>query len=328
MRQVLRWAVIGAGAISDKVVPDLQSIDEASIEVVFARRPDALDTFARTHGIARTCTSYDEVLRDPAVDIVYLATPFATHHDMAKAALRAGKHVLVEKPMGMTAGEVADLFRIASSEDLFLMEAMWTKFLPGFDLLAAELRAGVIGEVRSLRAGFGYPFPSGGSKWDPQRSGGALLDQGIYPVSLAHSLFGEPDRVYAGGVVTADGVDVTVHMTLAYPGGRFAQSAVSIAEYIDLGGSVSGTTGWIDLGTPFWATVAFAHKVLTPTGVETSTPRESRFEGNGYAPMMRAVTQTVLAGGRDHPRHTADETMAVFRTLDRLRASLTEGAYK
>ena len=158
--------------------------------------------FAAELGIAASTDDYEAVLADPTIDAVYIATPFATHHDLAARALRAGKHALVEKPIALDASQAADLFRIAREEGRFLAEAMWMKWNPAFRRLHQELAAGRIGEARSLRAHFALPFPPGnGSRLDPARSGSTLLDQGIYPVTLAHSVFGMPESVHARGVV-------------------------------------------------------------------------------------------------------------------------------
>jgi predicted dehydrogenase len=320
----LRWAAVGTGTISRSVVPDLMSCAGAEVTVVHSRDADKAARFGQEHGIARSTGDLEAVLADDTVDAVYLATPFATHHEMTRAALLAGKHVLVEKPLAMTAAEAADLFAVAAAQGRFLMEAMWMKFNPAFRRLHREIADGTIGEPRNLRAGFAIPFPDdGGSRWDPARSGGALLDQGIYPVTLAHSIFGAPRSVVAAGTVRPDGLDLDQHVTLEYSEGRFAQLMVSMTEFGDCSAAVGGPRGWLTLTPPFWATTdveihagSFRAIFRTPQLVEHQR------EGNGYVPMLREVISAIRDGAMEHPVHPADATVEVFTTLDRIRAQL------
>lgn len=320
----MRWAAVGTGTISRSVVPDMGLCDGVEVAVVQSRDADKAARFADEFGIPASTGSYDDVLADPSIDAVYIATPFAVHHRMTRQALMAGKHVLVEKPMGMNAAEVEDLFALAGHQGVFCMEAMWMKFSPIFRRLQEELAQGRIGEVRNVRATFGVPFPDeGGSKWDPARSGGALLDQGIYPVTLAHSVLGPPASVHAGGVVREDGLDVAEHFTFEYDGGRFMQGASSLAEFGELTASVAGTRGWITLDVPFWAATRMR---IHAGGMQEifRTPQEVEipWEGHGYVPMIRAVAQAIDAGQLQHPIHNADDTVAVFRTIDEIFAQI------
>jgi predicted dehydrogenase len=172
-----RWAAIGTGTISRSVVPDLQRCDGAEVAVVESRDAAKAAQFAQEFGIPQSTNDFDEVQADDAIDAIYLATPFATHHAMARSALAAGKHVLVEKPMAMNSAEVADLFEAAREHGRFVMEAMWMKFSPVFRRLHGEIDKGTIGSPRNVRATFSIPFPGedNSSKWDITRSGGALL---------------------------------------------------------------------------------------------------------------------------------------------------------
>lgn len=320
-----RWAAIGTGTISRSVVPDLQGCEGAEVVIVQSRDAEKAGRFAHEFGIPASTGDYDAVLGDPSVDAIYLATPFATHHAMTRAALLAGKHVLVEKPMTMNAAEASDLFALAAARELFLMEAMWMKFSPVFIRLHDEIQRGTIGSPRNLRATFSIPFPSEGnnSKWDLARSGGALLDQGIYPVTLAHTIFGEPTGIHAAGVVREDGLDVAEHFTLEYPDGRYAQCASSMAEFAELTASVGGPKGWLTLTPPFWATTDLQiHAGGTRQIFRIPDLVEYPREGSGYIPMLRAVIGAIAKGMTEHPTHTAAETLAVFRTMDEIFAQI------
>lgn len=323
----LQWGIVGTGPISDSVVADLSTCSGAVIRGVHSRNAGKASAFAEKVGGAFSTDNYEELLADGGIDVVYIATPFASHYPLTRQALLAGKHVLVEKPMAMTAAEVAELFQLAGQRNLFLMEGMWMKFNPAFVRLKEEIAAGRIGEPRSVRAMFGMPFPQDdGSRWDVKRSGSTLLDQGIYPVTLAHSIFGEPESIYAAGTVRSDGLDLAEHFTLEYSDGRFAHGAASTQEFADTSGSVSGTKGWIVLPGPFWASTNLRiHADAWQTIVHNPEPVDLLREGNGYVPMLRAVSEAITAGLTEHPVHTAADTLAVFRTLDWIRSAVETG---
>lgn len=313
----LRWAIAGAGTISRSIVPDLQLIPGNRVDIVFSRDEAKAACFAEEFGLPRWTDDFAAMISDPGVDVLYLATPFATHAVMAREALLAGKHVVVEKPMALNAAEVEALFALARSLGLFLMEAMWMKFNPAFRHLFDLLDSGLIGKPSSLRAGFGFPLiADGGSRWDVDRSGGTLLDQGIYPVTLAHAIFGEPTSIHAGGRLREDGLDFAEHFTLDFEAGQFAQCASSMTEFVDPSASVSGTLGWITLPGMFWTSTTLQVHAGSWAKMFAPEPMEHEREGNGYVPMLRAAGEAIRSGASEHPIHTASETIAVFRTLD------------
>jgi len=318
-----RWAVIGTGTISHHVIEDLNR-EGAPISVIFSRDGKKARRFAEQYGVTRATDDYASVLADPEVDLVYIATPFTTHTALARAAIRAGKHVLIEKPMAMNAAEAAALFAEAATAGVFLMEAMWTKFTPGFNALKSRLTSGTLGEPRSLRASFGFPMPRNTSKWELTGSPGALLDQGIYPVTLAHVLFGEPVAIHAAGTVREDGLDVSEHFTLEHTHGRFTHGAASMAEFLDPTATIAGTRGWIRITGMFWTMgemeihAGEQHTIFVQPEVMTLPP-----DGNGYGPMLSAVSDAIRQGLTQHPIHSAEDTVAVFRTLDSIRTELT-----
>ncbi len=322
-----RWAAIGTGTISRSVVPDFAECPGADVVIVHSRDAAKAEAFAGEFGIPDFTDDFEAILEDERIDAIYLGTPFAAHFAMAQRALEAGKHVLVEKPMAMNADEVAELFEIAAGKQQFLMEAMWMKFNPAFQRLMTDLAGGLIGEPRSLRASFGIPFPDdGGSKWDVTRSGGALLDQGIYPVALAHAIFGPPDSLHAVGTLRNDGLDVAEHFTLEYSGARFAQAAASMAEFADPSATVSGTRGWISIPAPFWYSTDLEVHAGSAEAMFVSPERvHYEREGNGYVPMLREVIGAISAGAREHRIHPADDTVEIFRILDEVRREVVDG---
>jgi predicted dehydrogenase len=323
----LRWAIAGAGTISRSIVPDLQLIPGNQVDIVFSRDRANAARFAKEFGLARWTDDFASLIRDPGVDILYLATPFATHAAMAREALLAGKHVVVEKPMALNAVEVEELFELAESQGLFLMEAMWMKFNAAFRHLFDLLDSGLIGRPSSLRAGFGFPLiADGGSRWDVARSGGTLLDQGIYPVTLAHAIFGEPTGIHASGRLREDGLDFAEHFTLDFEEGQFAQCASSMTEFVDPSASISGTKGWITLPGMFWTSTTLLVHAGSWAKMFAPEPLEHDREGNGYVSMLRAAGEAIRSGATQHPIHPASETVAVFRTLDTISRQAKESA--
>lgn len=316
---LVRWGIVGTGSISEHMTADLQMVHNAEVVAVTSRDADRAREFGDKFGIAARYSSLTDML-DSDIDAVYIGTPHITHFDIAAAAIDAGRHVLCEKPIGMSATEVRELGDRAARRGVFIMEAMWMKFNPLFVQLVDLVAAGRIGEVHSGRGGFGIPFPQdGSSRWKP--GGSALLDQGIYPVTLAHMFLGQPDEVTARGVVRSDGVDLSEHFTLDYADGRYFQGAVSMTRWLDLSAAISGSQGWITIDGPFWAATSLTIHSYDHTG-ETRVPVAVDREGHGYVPMLRAVTESIGRGEHEHPLHTMDAAARVFDTLGEIRDRL------
>ncbi|MEV7692208.1 Gfo/Idh/MocA family oxidoreductase [Microbacterium sp. NPDC089189] len=319
---VVRWGVLGTGRITETFIPDIQAAAPGSVTAVWGRRDEAARAVAERHGIPAWTTDLPELLARDDVDAVYIATPPATHRDLALAALDAGKHVLVEKPMAMSAADVELVFARAAAVDRFVMEGMWMKFNPLHRDVMERIGAGLIGEPGYVRAGFGMSFPAGGSRWDATLGASTVLDQGIYPVTLACWALGPVAAVSASGEVR-EGVDVAAQITLRHDGGGASQLACSIVSFVDPSASVSGAAGWIEIPAMFWATDearlhAGSQRALFHEPDAVSHPRE----GHGYVPMVRAVNEAIRAGRRQHPWHDAEATLAVARVLDDIRAQI------
>lgn len=315
----LRWGIVGTGHISQEMAADFARVAEAEVVAVSSRRESSAAAFADEFGIEHRFSDFRRML-DAEVDAVYIGTPHATHFELAKQALLSGRHVLCEKPISTNAREVRELAEIGRASGAFLMEAMWMKFNPLHQRLLELVREGAIGEVRSVRASFGAPFPEdGSSRWSAELQGSTLLDQGIYPITLAHMLLGEPSHISAAGVMRDDGVDLSEHFTLDYPHGRFAQGAASMVDFLDMAASVAGKTGWITIDAGFWYASSMAVHTMTPNGAVDSRVIETERDGFGYTPMLREVTRAIQRGWREHPLHTMDAAAAVFDSMDEIR---------
>lgn len=320
---VLGWGVIGTGQISHTVAADMTEDAGCRRVAVASRDQDRADQFAAEHGFARGYGSAGDLLADPAIDVVYIATPHGTHREIALDAIRHGKHILIEKPAALNRGEVEAIRKAAAAAGIFAMEGMWMKFSPLFQSLLADIRGGAIGEVRSVAAGFGFPFPAGGSRWSAELGGSTLLDQGIYPISLATTLLGTPTDISARGQVTEDGVDLAEHITLEFDGGGYAQLAVSMIDFVDTSAVINGTAGWISIPRPFFAGSSYTvHAGATAEELFAGRHVEVALEGNGYVPMIRHVNQMIAQGKRESDVHPWSDCVSVFEVMDTARQQL------
>lgn len=320
-RRPLRWSIAGTGVVSRQIAHDLRLVEGASIVAVASRSIENAVSFGADFDIPNRFDDYSAMLESD-IDVVYLCTPHVTHFDLARRALLHRKHVLCEKPLGLDAREVRELAELARAKGLFLMEAMWMKFNPLMGLVGDIVSSGEIGQVRAVQASFGAPFPrDGSSRWQP--GGSALLDQGIYPVTLSHMLLGAPESVHATGTVRADGNDLSEHFTLEYGDGRFSHGASSMVEYLGTSAAISGDRGWIDIDPGFWFASSLTVLSYGPEGPRARRCTVDR-EGFGYTPMLRAVTEAVASGQLEHPAHTLEDTISVFETLDAIRRGAFE----
>ncbi|HLK43390.1 MAG TPA: Gfo/Idh/MocA family oxidoreductase, partial [Thermoleophilia bacterium] len=264
-----------------------------------------------------------QLLADDEVDVVYVATPHSRHAPDVIAALEAGKHVLCEKPMALTATQARTMVDAARAHDRFLMEAMWTRFLPHIAVIRDWLARGTLGELVTVTADHGQWFaPDPGFRlFAPELGGGALLDLGVYPVSFASMLLGEPDRIEALALPAVTGVDAQTSLLLGHPGGAHALITTALDAESANAASITGTKGRIDVPRVWDRT---SPVVVTrygadgmPDGAETF---EFTHEGNGLRHQAAEVARCVRAGLAQSPVIPLDETLAVMRTMDVARA--------
>lgn len=213
MRKV-NWGILGCGIIAGKFAEALQKTEGASLKAAGAREYNRAETFAKRWGFEKAYGNYYELAKDKEIDIIYVATPHSYHYAHAKLCLESGKHVLCEKPFTINAGQLKRLVKIARDRNLFLMEALWSRFLPGIIEVKSLIDSGTIGEVITLEADFGINFPHDPQHriYNPYLGGGALLDIGIYPLFLALYLFGNADILKAYSVLDQNNIDLTTSL--------------------------------------------------------------------------------------------------------------------
>ncbi|OKI35793.1 oxidoreductase [Streptomyces sp. TSRI0281] len=312
--------MLATGGIAASFTADVRSMPDAEVVAVASRTDASAKAFAERFGIERAYGSWAELVADDGVDIVYVATPHSAHREAAGLALEAGKHVLCEKAFTLDTPQAEELVALARERGLFLMEAMWTYCNPVIRRMTELVRDGAIGEIRTVQADFGFAgdFGPGHRLRDPALGGGALLDLGVYPVSFAQLLLGEPDRVQADALLSPEGVDLNTGMLLGWDSGATALLACSIVGHHPTAATVIGTAGRIDFPDSFFYPSRF---VLRRAGAEpeeiTTGPGPQGLTGLQYeaAEVMRAVR----AGETESPLVPLDGSLAVMRTLDAVR---------
>ncbi len=358
VQSTVRWGILGTGWIANKFVEDLKTISGASVEAVGSRTIESAQMFAAQANIPLAYGSYEELVRDPNIDVIYVATPHTRHKQDCILCLEAGKAVLCEKPFAMNALEAREVMEVARSRQLFCMEAMWTRFLP----LALEVRdiinRGEIGEICSLTADFGYPteFDPNNRFFSLERGGGALLDRGVYLVSLAFFLLGAPNHTSGYAQIGRTGVDEQSVITLGYEQGAVAILSASLKSYGSNTATIIGTRGKICIADPFYKAekISVTHfsdqpivlssnvksesngikekikdslkknavfkrlKSLKPSSV---TQKTSFIQGNGYAYQAMEVVDCLTSGKIESSIMPLDETCKILETMDKLRQS-------
>ena len=253
----IRWGIASTGRIAASMCEALATLPDAEIVAVGSRTVDAAETFAERFSIPRAHGSYEALWADDAIDVVYIASPHSHHAPMTIAALEAGRHVLCEKAFAYNADEARRMVDTARREGRFLMEAMWSWFMPAWHDLRDRIADGAIGDVVLVDADFGIRVddPDGRHR-RPDLAGGALLDLGIYPLALARFLLGEPTDlerdVAAVGRLTDQGVDATVGGSVRFPGGAVATFSATIDAFSGRSARIVGTEGSIAVDAPFW----------------------------------------------------------------------------
>lgn len=318
-QEPVRWGILSTGKIAARFTEDLAGMPDAEVAAVGSRTTASAERFAAAHGIGRAHGSWAELAADPDVDVVYVAPTQNAHRDAVRLCLEAGKAVLCEKPFTVSEAEARPLVELARERELFLMEAMWTYCNPLVRRMTELIADGAIGEVRAVHADFGLagPFPPGHRLLDPALGGGALLDLGVYPVSLAHLVLGEPAEVAAWARLRG-GVDENTGMLLGYDSGAVAALTCSLVADTPQRGAVTGTTGRIEFPRGFYFPESFTLHRAGREPEEFTGPRPGRTFVHQAAEVMRALR----AGERESPLVPLEGTLAVLRTMDAVRARI------
>lgn len=319
MTEPIRWGILGAGWIAAIVSADIAASDGNVLAAVGARDGARAAEFADLYGVTRSYGSYRELVEDPDLDVIYIATTHAQHHEHALLALEAGKPVLVEKAFTLNAREAREVVAVARSRQLFCMEAMWMRFNPLVVQAQHLVSSGRIGELVNVRADYSkrFTFDPAHRLFDMSAGGGALLDLGVYPLTFAWLFLGRPDSVQAAGVLSPTGSDATASVQWSYDSGRVAQIHTSAVRESPFGALVVGTEGWLRLDTPLHLPDTMT--IHTRDGEQVVT---GEMPGNGYGLEVAEVERCLRAGELESPVVPLDETVAILETLDEVRRQI------
>jgi len=318
MSEPLRWGLIGTGGIAATFAADLELTDAGVVVAVGSRRIDSADRFGDRFGVPNRHASYEELVVDPDVDVVYVATPHPSHHANAQLALRAGKPVLVEKAFTMNAEEARDLVATARAEGLFLMEAMWTRFLPHIAQIRGLLDDGVLGEIVTVTADHGQWFAKDPAfrLFAPELGGGALLDLGVYPVSFASMVLGAPERIVSVVSPAFTGVDGQTSMVFGYATGAQAVLTCTLSAKSPTRAAIVGTEARIEIDGDFYAPSSFT--LISRSGEQSRF--EQPHEGRGLRHEADEVARCLREGLLESPLMPLDETISIMATMDAVLA--------
>lgn len=321
MSTSLRWGILGTGGIARMQVKDLLA-DGFTVTAVGSRSQDGADSFAAAHGIPTAHGSYEALVADPNVDVIYVATPHPMHAENAELAINAGKHVLLEKPFTLNAAEAKRIAALAAEKNVVLLEAMWTRWLPTMVRLREVIAAGTIGQVRTVIADHNQFLPKNPEHRinNPALGGGALLDLGIYPVSFAWDMLGAPTSVHAIASKTATGVDRQTAITLGYADGQQAVLHTALDTAGPNTASVLGTDGWIRLDSVFYNPTSFTVFDSKQNVVENYVPEPSETRGMQY--QAREIERIVASGSLVGDILSLDESVGIMGTLDEVRRQI------
>ncbi|MBT2500907.1 Gfo/Idh/MocA family oxidoreductase [Agromyces sp. ISL-38] len=321
MTERLRWGILATGGIARAFTSDLK-VNGFTVQAVGSRSSEAAEAFAAEFEIRNAHASYEALVADPEVDVIYVSTPHPLHAANAMLALEAGKHVLVEKPFAVNAREAQAIADLAAAKGLLALEAMWTRYLPHMARIREIIAEGTLGEVRTLIADHTQKLSD-----DPahrinalELGGGALLDLGIYPISFTWDLFGAPLTIQSTATFKSTGADAQIATIFGYEGGRVATTLSASDSSGPNTAVVLGTEARIEIDRVWYTPASF--RVVAPDGTVLEEFRPIDVTGRGMHCQAEAVERLVAAGNFRGDVLPIDETVAILGTLDAIREQI------
>jgi len=330
--QKVRWGILSTGYIANLFAEGLTAVEDAEIKAVGSRNQSTAEAFGARWGAPNRHGSYQALAQDPEVDVIYIGTPHPFHFEHTLLCLEAGKHVLVEKPFAINARQARQMIEVARAKGLFLMEAMWTRFLPAMVQVREWLASGAIGEVELVRANLSFmaEFDPRSRLFAPELAGGALLDVGIYPISFASMILGTPKTISSTACLGQTGTDDRSAYMLGYEGGKTALLSSAVRLSVPVQAEIIGTEGYIKIHEPWINPRVVTLATPAAPGVQSRLIFEGNVfdtrtvhlptQGNGYNYEAIEVGECLRAGQRESQTMPLDESLAIMETLDAIRA--------
>jgi predicted dehydrogenase len=311
-----RWGIAATGGVARRFATALAETDDAVAVAVASRTAERAEEFGAAFAIPNRHASYESLAEDPDVEIVYVASPHTRHEADTRLFLEGGKHVLCEKPFALNEDQGRRMVETARSRGLFLMEAIWSRFLPAYRLLGELLAEEAIGEVMGVDGDFGLRFPRDPAHrlFDLALGGGALLDLGIYPLQLASLVLGPPSDVHAVALIGVTGADEHVAAVLSHSDGALATVRAATQLNLACTARISGTKGFIEL--PAFMHCPNSLAVTTPAGVQH---HDAPIVGEGLRYQVTEVHRCLREGELESTAMPLAETLSLAATMDRIR---------
>jgi len=317
---LFRWGILGPGRIAHRFAQALEAVEGARLVAVASRSSERGRDFAQRYGAPSAYDSNEALAADPDVDAIYIATPHRFHHAQARRCLEAGKPVLCEKPFTVNATQAADLIRLAQARGLFLMEALWSRYLPVYRQVREWLDAREIGEIRLVSSTFCFrperdPFDR---KFSHELAGGALLDLGVYNVSTSQwAIRNDPSAIVALAQMGDTGVDELTTVALAYPGDVVSQFTCSFLLNAANTFTIYGTDGFVRIDADFWSSTRARLSVHGKESVATLP-----FRRNGFEYEIEEAMSCIRRGKAESEDMPLASTLANMKTMDQIREQI------
>ncbi len=312
--KIYRWGILGAGRIADKFCEALNFTEGSEVFAVASRDTNNAETFAQKHNAKKYYTNYNDLINDADVDVIYIATPHAFHYQQTLLCLQHNKRVLCEKPLSINYQQSAEMVAFATTQQIFLMEGMWTRFMPFTEKILMLIANDVIGTPQYIHADFGFaaPFEPTGRMYNKALGGGSVLDIGVYPIFLATLILGEPSAIKAFVTPTKTGVDETANMLLQYANGATAHLLSSIGFNTAIEAEIIGTKGRIKIEAPWFKATDFS-VILNDGNIEKfSIPHQS----NGFEHEIKEVMHCLDSGLLQSAKMTHGLTLQISKIMD------------
>jgi predicted dehydrogenase len=322
----VRWAMVGTGLMADLILRDFPLSEKTTLSALVSRDTARAEAKLAEVGITARALTFEQAIADPEIDLIYIASPHSEHFWMAKAALDAGKHILVEKSFMNDASEAEAIYSLARQKGLFSMEAMWTKFMPLHNDLIEIVRSGRIGQLRLIEANFGFlrTFDESHRLFNKELGGGSTLDQGVYTTTLNRWFADSPIKQQTtSGYNYPNGVDALAMTSFEFENGVVGRGNSSLGTALGLAARLVGDLGIIEIQEAFWNSTDAVIKTYQPNSDVAHIEQITRpRKGAGYVHMIEAVSNSVLAGDLENSQHTHSFSLEVMRSLDKTRADL------
>ncbi len=311
-------AILGAGSIAGVMATTLQPLKDVTCYAVAARDRDRAQVFADKYGFMKAYGSYKDMLEDPDVELVYIATPHSHHYEHIRMCLSHGKHVLCEKAFTANAKQAEEVMRLAESKGLLLTEAIWTRYMPMVEKIREVVNSGIIGRPTTLAANLGYPLEHVERMVKPSLCGGALLDLGVYVLNFASMIFGDDiDSIAANCVRYHSGVDAQETIMLSYRDGRMATLYATMLAQTDRRGIISGTNGYIEVDNINNFEAMRVYNLERRIVAEYAAPTQV----TGYEYEVLSAMRAIREGQIECPEMTHAQTLFMMQLMDNIRAA-------